>query len=140
MSAPPMGSVAIIGGGWAGLACALKLAQAGYTPVVFESAPEAGGRARRAPVEGRDRDNGQHLMLGGCLSLQALFQAAGIQLPAVPFRYQSGSRQFAVPVKAGRFGLALSLIRAHGFSWYERYRLICALGRLQANEIGRAHV
>ena len=133
MSAPPMGSVAIVGGGWAGLACALKLAQAGYTPVVFESAPEAGGRARRAVFQGHDRDNGQQLMRGSCQALQALFLAAGLQLPAVPFRYQSGSRQFAVPVKAGRFGLALSLIRAHGFSWYERYRLVCALGRLQAH-------
>ncbi|MFM7123430.1 MAG: FAD-dependent oxidoreductase, partial [Fluviibacter sp.] len=56
MATPPMGSVAVIGGGWAGLACALKLAKAGYTSVVFESAPEAGGRARRAPVEGIDRD------------------------------------------------------------------------------------
>ncbi|MFM8501264.1 MAG: hydroxysqualene dehydroxylase HpnE [Fluviibacter sp.] len=133
MAAPPMGSVAVIGGGWAGLACALKLAQAGYAPVVFESAPEPGGRARRAFVEGIDRDNGQHLMLGGCQSWHALFKAAGIQLNAAPFQFQSGTRQLMVPAKPGRMGLAIALLRAHGFSWYERYRLVCALGRLQAN-------
>ena len=133
MAAPPMGTVAIVGGGWAGLACALKLAKAGYAPVVLESAPEPGGRARRAHVEGRDRDNGQHLMLGGCQSLKALFQDAGIELPAVPFQYQSGARQLNVPSKAGQLGLARALLRARGFSWRERYQLLFALFNLQRN-------
>ena len=131
MAAPTMGSVAIVGGGWAGLACALKLAKAGYAPVVLESAPEPGGRARRAHVEGRDRDNGQHLMLGGCQSLRALFEAVGIQLPVVPFTFSSGIRQLSVPAQAGRLGLALALCRARGFSWLERYQLLRALTNLQ---------
>lgn len=126
-----MGSVAIVGGGWSGLACALKLAQAGYAPVVFESAPEPGGRARRAQLSGQDRDNGQHLILGGCQSLKALFQEAGIELPAVPFQYQSGARQLKVPAEAGRLGLAVALLRARGFSWQARYQLIHALLHLQ---------
>jgi squalene-associated FAD-dependent desaturase len=131
MAAPPMGTVAIVGGGWAGLACALKLAKAGYAPVVLESAPEPGGRARRAHVEGHDRDNGQHLMLGGCQSLKALFEAVGIQLPAVPFTFTTSTRQLSVPAQAGRLGLALALCRARGFSWAERYQLIRALTQLQ---------
>jgi len=126
-------SVAIVGGGWAGLACALKLAEAGYRPVVFESAPEPGGRARRALVEGHYRDNGQHLMLSGCVSLNSLLDAAGIKLPAVPFNYQSGSRCLSVPAKAGRLGLAVALLRTKGFSWHERYRLIAALLHLKAS-------
>jgi squalene-associated FAD-dependent desaturase len=131
MASPPMGSVAIVGGGWAGLTCALELAQSGYTPVVFESAPEPGGRARRAQVGGQNRDNGQHLMLGGCESLKALFRAAGIQLPEVPFQYQSGTRQLNIPAESGRLGLALALLRARGFNWQERYQLIRALINLQ---------
>ncbi|WVH09641.1 MAG: hypothetical protein EoVTN8_1072 [Fluviibacter phosphoraccumulans EoVTN8] len=131
MAAPPMGSVAIVGGGWAGLACALKLAKAGYAPVVLESAPEPGGRARRAHLEGRDRDNGQHLMLGGCQSLKALFEAAGIQLPAAPFTFSSDTRQLSVPPQAGRLALAFALCRARGFSWLERYKLLRALTHLQ---------
>ena len=126
-------SVAIVGGGWAGLACALKLAQAGYQPIVFESAPEPGGRARRAQVEGRHRDNGQHLMLAGGDSLNTLFASAGITLPTTAFSFQSDARQLCVPPNAGSLGLAFALLRAKGFSWQERYRLIVTLLRLQAN-------
>lgn len=126
-------SVAIVGGGWAGLACALKLGQSGYQPIVFESAPEPGGRARRAQVEGRHRDNGQHLMLAGGDSLNTLFASAGISLPTTAFSYQSEARQLCVPLNAGPLGLAFALLRAKGFSWQERYRLIVTLLRLQAN-------
>lgn len=139
MAVPSMGSVAIVGAGWAGLACALKLSQAGYNPAVFESAPEPGGRARRALIEGQDRDNGQHLMLAGCESLKTLFQTAGIQLPVAPFQYQSGARQLAVPAKAGRLGLAIALLRARGFSWQERYQLLRAFHTLQRSSWHVAH-
>ena len=132
--APADNAVAIIGGGWAGLACALKLAQAGYQPVVFESAPEPGGRARRALIEGHYRDNGHHLMLNGCVALTKLFDVAGIKLPTVSFAYQSGARQLSVPANAGQFGLVLALLRAKGFSWQERIKLITALLHLKAND------
>lgn len=128
---PTNRSIAIVGGGWAGLACALKLAQAGYQPVVFESAPEPGGRARRAAIHGHDRDNGQHLMLAGCTALTTLFDLAGIELPITPFSYQSGTRQLSVPMQPGRWSLVKALLSARGFSWQERYRLLSALLRLQ---------
>lgn len=124
-------SIAIVGGGWAGLACALKLSQAGYKPIVFESAPEPGGRARRATIHGHDRDNGQHLMLAGCSSLTKLFQLAGIELPITSFSYQSGARRLSVPMQPGRWSLLQALLSARGFSWQERYRLLSALLRLQ---------
>ena len=125
--------VAIVGGGWAGLACAAELCQAGYQPVVFESAPEAGGRARSAWIQDAARDNGQHLMLSGCASLTSLFILAGISLPTTPFVFESGSRRLSVPANAGRIGLAVALLQATGFSAYERIRLIFALIRLQLN-------
>ena len=128
---PTNRSIAIVGGGWAGLACALKLAQAGYKPVVFESAPEPGGRARRAAIHGHDRDNGQHLMLAGCSSLTQLFKLASIDLPIEPFGYQSAARQLSVPMQSGRWPLVKALLSARGFSWQERYRLLSALLRLQ---------
>jgi len=129
--APAHPAVAIVGGGWAGMACALQLAQAGYKPVVFESAPQAGGRARSALIEGRYRDNGQHLMLACCESLTALFKAVGIQVQTVPFAMQSGTRHLHVSTRAGRLGLITALWRAQGFSWSERYRIITALLILQ---------
>ena len=130
---PPLAhpSVAIIGGGWAGLACALRLAKAGYQPVVFEAAPEPGGRARQAPIAGELRDNGQHLMLAGCRALNSLFAEAGIELPTIPFAFSSGARTLVLGSQTGRLGLLRSLFRAKGFSLPERYALVRALLVLQ---------
>lgn len=59
-----MTSVAIIGAGWAGAAAALTLARAGMQVTVFEAARTVGGRARGIEKDGRNFDNGQHLLLG----------------------------------------------------------------------------
>jgi hydroxysqualene dehydroxylase len=58
-------SVAIIGGGWAGLTCATELCAAGFSATLYESNPVPGGRARRVTLpSGLTCDNGQHLLLG----------------------------------------------------------------------------
>jgi hydroxysqualene dehydroxylase len=56
--------VAIIGGGYAGLACAVELADAGVPVTVFEAAKQLGGRARRVDHRGLALDNGCHILLG----------------------------------------------------------------------------
>lgn len=124
-------SVAIIGAGWAGLTCALHLARAGFNPVVYESAPEAGGRARRAKLDDVWRDNGQHLMLSGCTALTQLLSRIGVTLPQVPFAYTDGQRALSLADRCGRNGLLLALLNAHGFSWRERWALLHALLMLQ---------
>jgi len=71
MNAPP--HVAVIGGGWAGLACAealLSTSEVALTISLLEAAPHFGGRARGLlwTPKGQDQtftiDNGQHLTLG----------------------------------------------------------------------------
>ena len=56
--------VAVIGGGWAGCAAALSLAEAGVHTTLFEAGNILGGRARAVQVKGHNLDNGQHILLG----------------------------------------------------------------------------
>ena len=55
---------AIIGGGWAGCAAGLSLAEAGVAATLFEASSTLGGRARGVALNGVSLDNGQHLLLG----------------------------------------------------------------------------
>jgi squalene-associated FAD-dependent desaturase len=56
----------VIGGGFAGLAAATALAEAGMAVRLFEARPSLGGRANtfRDPVTGERIDNGQHVLAG----------------------------------------------------------------------------
>ncbi len=58
--------VLIIGGGFAGLAAGVALAEAGKRVCLLEQKPHLGGRARsfRDPTTGSVVDNGQHLFMG----------------------------------------------------------------------------
>ncbi len=55
-------AVHVVGAGVAGLACALRLADAGRPVVLHEATPGAGGRCRSLPDGG---DNGTHALVGG---------------------------------------------------------------------------
>ena len=57
-------SIAVIGGGYAGMAAAVTLADAGVPVTVYEAARELGGRARRVVVNEVALDNGLHILLG----------------------------------------------------------------------------
>ncbi len=72
--------LAVIGGGWSGLAAAVEAVTAGHQVSLFEMARELGGRARRAASGGADLwlDNGQHILIGAyteCLRLMRLVGA-----------------------------------------------------------------
>lgn len=56
----------VLGGGFAGIAAAVNLADSGTAPLLLESRPFLGGRARSFHHEesGEEIDNGQHLMMG----------------------------------------------------------------------------
>jgi squalene-associated FAD-dependent desaturase len=66
--------VAVIGGGWAGMAAAVELAGAGAEVVVFEAARVLGGRARKVEVDGQWLDNGLHILVGAYAETVRLIQ------------------------------------------------------------------
>jgi squalene-associated FAD-dependent desaturase len=75
--------VAVIGAGWAGLAAAVRLADAGVPCTVFEAARTLGGRARRVDWTMNDGrtialDNGQHIVVGAYRQTLALLEQVGI--------------------------------------------------------------
>lgn len=70
--------VVIIGAGWAGLAAAVRLSEQGHKVTVFESAKQAGGRARSVSFNDLDVDNGQHLLIGAYTECIALMKTVGI--------------------------------------------------------------
>ena len=76
---PP--TVAIAGGGLAGLAAGCALAGAGFRVTLFERRPYLGGRASsyQHPGTGEIVDNCQHVLLGCCTNLLDFYRRAGVQ-------------------------------------------------------------
>ncbi|MDA8382851.1 MAG: hydroxysqualene dehydroxylase HpnE [Betaproteobacteria bacterium] len=56
--------MAIVGGGYAGMAAAVTLAAAGRAVHVLEAGRRLGGRARATDLHGLTLDNGQHILIG----------------------------------------------------------------------------
>ncbi len=74
-------TVAIAGGGLAGLAAGCVLAEAGFRVTLFERRPYLGGRASsyQHPGTGEIVDNCQHVLLGCCTNLVDFYRRAGVQ-------------------------------------------------------------
>jgi hypothetical protein len=126
------GTVAVIGGGWAGCAAAVTLAAANIPVVLYETAPVLGGRARRVERDGLRLDNGQHMLLGAyARTLQLMTKVHGERparaqfvrrpLSIVPFgAMQAGGLTMLARHAPGRLGLLVGLLSARGLSWRER--------------------
>ena len=73
--------VAVIGGGWAGLAAAVEACQRGHQVSLFEMAAHLGGRARSLPVQPNGSpalDNGQHILIGAYTQSLQLMALLGV--------------------------------------------------------------
>jgi len=73
-------SVAVIGGGLAGISAGCALADAGYRVELFERRPFLGGRASsyELPGTGEVVDNCQHVLLGCCTNLIDFYRRLGV--------------------------------------------------------------
>jgi hydroxysqualene dehydroxylase len=72
---PTLRSIAIVGGGWAGLAAGVWLARKGAAITLFEAGRDAGGRARRVVSNTWEIDNGAHILLGAYTETLDLIEA-----------------------------------------------------------------
>lgn len=130
--------IAIIGGGWAGMAAAVTLSGAGRAVTVFESARVLGGRARRVDLGERRLDNGQHILLGAyaqTLSLvntvhgkraeRDLFDRRRLHLE------EPGVFRLKTPPLPAPWHLAAALLTARGLSRHERLSTIAFVRRLK---------
>lgn len=112
--------VVVIGGGWAGMAAAVRLAEAGVRVVVLEGARELGGRARRVTLDDVALDNGLHILLGAyreTLSLIDLTTGAGNGLRRLPLHLEIGDQfRLSCPRLPGPLSLLVALAAAKGLS------------------------
>jgi zeta-carotene desaturase len=80
-SSPTQPTVAVAGGGLAGLAAACALAETGFRVTVFEKRPFLGGRASsyEHPGTGEVIDNCQHVLFRSCTNLIEFYERIGVQ-------------------------------------------------------------
>ena len=132
-------SVAIVGGGWAGLAAAVEATRAGHAVTLFEAARTLGGRARRVVTDdGLVLDNGQHILIGAYRATLALMRTVGVD-PDVALHRMPLALRFAdgggLSVPAGLrppFDLLAGIAGAQGWSWRDRLSLLRTALRWQA--------
>jgi squalene-associated FAD-dependent desaturase len=130
--------IAIIGGGLAGIAAALRLLEADGRPIVIETRKRLGGRATSFadPRTGLLLDNCQHVLLGCCTNLIDLYDRLGV-LDLIRWHrtmYWTKGRGVIDRMRAGLLPaplhLAGSLRRMSMFSRSEKRAMTRAMRRL----------
>lgn len=125
--------ILIIGGGFAGLAAALRLHRAGARLRILEKRPFFGGRAYSfaEPTTGEVVDNGQHLMMGAYHETLAFLKELGtLQLLdfqkglTVSFAESEEIHTLKCPDLPAPFHLALGLLGFKGLKFQDKRRMI----------------
>lgn len=122
--------LAIVGAGWAGLACAVEAVRQGHAVTLFEAAPHAGGRARRVDdMHGMALDNGQHILIGAYAATLQLMRDVGVDPERVLLRLPLSLR-FAdggglqLPRLPAPLDLLAGIFRARGWTWRDKSALL----------------
>ncbi|HTN74470.1 MAG TPA: hydroxysqualene dehydroxylase HpnE, partial [Pirellulaceae bacterium] len=146
MSHAPANTIAIIGGGLAGLAAAVRLREHGWQVELFEARRALGGRAAsyRDPTTGELIDHCQHVSMACCTNFQDFCERTGIaeqfqRYRTLHFFAATGKRY---DLRASRWlpaplHLAPALLRQGYLTWRERLRigsLLLQLARTSAVE------
>ena len=123
--------IAVIGGGWAGLAAAVRAVGAGHAVTLLEMAPQLGGRARGVDVAGMVLDNGQHILIGAYVDTLALLRTVGVDvdraLLRMPLRLV-GANGAGLQLRAGAAmtAFARGVLLQRGWAMGHRIALLAA--------------
>lgn len=133
--------VAVVGGGWAGLAAAVEATRLGDKVTLFEMASTLGGRARTVWLgQGSERrafDNGQHILIGAYRETLRLMQLIGGEpdttLLRTPLTLVDGSG-IGLRLPAGHALVAFSrgVLSHQGWSFSDKARLLWMAARWAA--------
>ncbi len=124
ISAHPIQSVVVVGGGLAGLSASCALADSGFRVQLIERRPYLGGRASSYRHPGTEEviDNCQHVLLGHCVNLLDLYRRLGVGqavrwFDRLTFLEPGGARSVVQPsLLPAPFHSAPSFLRARAFS------------------------
>ena len=124
--------VAVIGGGWAGLAAAIAATQAGQQVTLFEASRSWGGRARTLPAmagQPARLDNGQHILIGAYHQSLALMRLVGLEperlLLRQPLRMVTPQGQgLRLPNWPVPLDVLAGIATARGWTWADKWSLL----------------
>jgi squalene-associated FAD-dependent desaturase len=125
------GALAVIGAGWAGLAAAVEGVRAGWSVTLFETADQAGGRAREVRSDGLVLDNGQHILIGAYVETLRLMREVGVDperlLMRTPLRLtEPDGRGLHLPPGSPLLAFARATWHRAGWSIGERLTLLAS--------------
>jgi len=122
-------NVAVIGGGYAGMAAAAELTSQRVPVTLFESSRILGGRARRVDVHGCRLDNGLHILLGAYRETLRLMRLVGTDTDRLLLRmpltmHYPDQLHLSAPRLPAPLHLLLALLSARGLNWGEKLAAI----------------
>ncbi|MBC7957526.1 MAG: FAD-dependent oxidoreductase [Cytophagales bacterium] len=126
--------VAVVGGGWAGLAAAVEATRRGHDVTLYEMAPQLGGRAREVDFGELRLDNGQHILIGAYSQTLSLMRMVGVDIDHALLRtplcvtYPDGT---GLQLKAGSpiLAFASAVLRYPGWRWRDKLALLTTSSR-----------
>ena len=126
--------VAVIGGGWAGLAAAIEAVRRGAQVTLFEMAPQLGGRAREVLADGVALDNGQHICIGAYSETLRLLRDIGVAesdaFLRTPLRLvDPEGRGLALGAGPPMLAFARAVLRHPHWNWFDKISLMATTTR-----------